>query len=95
MKIFVGNKTLVSACGLQLMGSVITGRVKYFRVGLTRDVLFELNFGIPPVLIFQLEVYFKVDRLLIGLSASTARSIKTKHLNCALDCHEYTSRYSQ
>ena len=23
-----------------------------------------LNFGIPPVLIFQLEVYYKVDRLL-------------------------------
>ena len=28
-----------------------------------------LNFGIPPVLVFQLEVYYKVDRLLTGLSA--------------------------
>ena len=28
-----------------------------------------LNFGIPPVLAFQLEVYYKVDRLLIGLTA--------------------------
>ena len=28
-----------------------------------------LNFGIPPVLEFQLEVYYKVDRLLTGLSA--------------------------
>ena len=28
-----------------------------------------LNFGIPPVLIFQLEVYYKVDRLLTGLTA--------------------------
>ena len=28
-----------------------------------------LNFGIPPVLVFQLEVYYKVDRLLTGLTA--------------------------
>ena len=28
-----------------------------------------LNFGIPPVLVFQLEVYYKLDRLLIGLTA--------------------------
>ena len=28
-----------------------------------------LNFGIPPVLVFQVEVYFKVDRLLTGLTA--------------------------
>ena len=28
-----------------------------------------LNFGIPPVLVFQLEVYYKVDRLLTDLSA--------------------------
>ena len=28
-----------------------------------------LNFGIPLVLIFQLEVYYKVDRLLTGLTA--------------------------
>ena len=27
------------------------------------------NFGIPPVLEFQLEVYYKVDRLLTDLSA--------------------------
>ena len=26
-----------------------------------------LNFGIPAVLVFQLEVYYKVDRLLTGL----------------------------
>ena len=34
--------------------------------------MFYLNstfFGIPPVLVFQLEVYYKVDRLLIGLTA--------------------------
>ena len=28
-----------------------------------------LNFGIPPVCVFQLEVYYKVDRLLTGLTA--------------------------
>ena len=28
-----------------------------------------LNFGIPTVLVFQLEVYYKVDRLLTGLTA--------------------------
>ena len=28
-----------------------------------------LNFGIPTVLVFQLEVYNKVDRLLTGLTA--------------------------
>ena len=29
----------------------------------------NLNFGIPPVLVFKLEVYYKVDRLLTGLTA--------------------------
>ena len=28
-----------------------------------------LNFGMPPALVFQLEVYYKVDRLQIGLTA--------------------------
>ena len=28
-----------------------------------------LNFGIPPVFVFQLEVYCKVDRLLTGQTA--------------------------
>ena len=28
-----------------------------------------LNFGIPLVLVFQLEVYYKVDRLLTSLTA--------------------------
>ena len=30
---------------------------------------FTLNFGIPPVLVFQLEVYYNVDRLLTSLTA--------------------------
>ena len=29
----------------------------------------NLNFGVLPVLVFQLEVYYKVDRLLTGLTA--------------------------
>ena len=28
-----------------------------------------LNFGIPPVLVFQWEVYYEVDRLVTGLTA--------------------------
>ena len=28
-----------------------------------------LNFGIPPILVFQLEVCYKVDRLLTGITA--------------------------
>ena len=28
-----------------------------------------LNFGIPPALVFQLEVYYEVDRLLTGLTS--------------------------
>ena len=35
--------------------------------------MFYLNstiyFGIPPLLVFQLEVYYKADRLLTGLTA--------------------------
>ena len=41
-----------------------------------------LNFGIQTVLVFQLEVYYKVDRLLTGLTAqqkgTTARWYSNK-----------------
>ena len=41
-----------------------------------------LDFGIPPALVFQLEVYYKVDRLLTGLTAqqkeTTARWYSNK-----------------
>ena len=41
-----------------------------------------LNFGIPPVLVFQLDVYYKIDRLLTGLTAqqkeTTARWYSNK-----------------
>ena len=51
-----------------------------------------LNFGIPPALVFQLEVYCKVDRLLTGLTAqqkgTTAQwySIKTSLCHFKLAC---------
>ena len=54
-----------------------------------------LNFGIPPVLVFQLEVYYQVDRLLTGLTAqqkgTTARwysnktSLMSKHETPIID----------
>ena len=44
--------------------------------------MFYLNFGIPPVLVFQLEVCYKLDRLLTGLTAqqkgTTARWYSNK-----------------
>ena len=44
-----------------------------------------LNFGIPPVLVFQSEVYYNVDRLLNGLTAQQKGTalldgIQMKHL---------------
>ena len=33
------------------------------------------NYGIPPVLVIQLEVYYKVDRLLTGLTAQQKGTI--------------------
>ena len=43
---------------------------------------FTLNFGIPPELVFQFEVYFNVERLLTGLTAqqkgTTARWYSNK-----------------
>ena len=61
-----------------------------------------LNFGIPPVLVFQLVVYYKVDRLLTGLTAqqkgTTVRWYSSKtslhsssclkwHIIISLPCH--------
>ena len=41
-----------------------------------------LDFGIPPILVFQLEDYYKVDRLLTGITAqkkgTTARWYSNK-----------------
>ena len=43
-----------------------------------------LNFGIPPVLVYQLEVYYKVDRLLTDLTVNKKEQllngIQIKHL---------------
>ena len=40
-----------------------------------------LNFGIPPVLVFQLEVYYKVYRLLTGLTAQPKGTIARWYSN--------------
>ena len=40
-----------------------------------------LNFGIPIVLVFQLEVYYKVDRLLTGLTAQHKGTTARWHSN--------------
>ena len=40
-----------------------------------------LNFGKPPVLVFQLEVYYKVDRLLTGLTAQPKGTIAQWYSN--------------
>ena len=40
-----------------------------------------LNFGIPPVLVFQLEVYYKVDRLLTGQTAQQKGTTARWYLN--------------
>ena len=41
----------------------------------------NLNFEIPPVLVFQLEVYYKVDRLLTGLTAQQKGTTAQWHSN--------------
>ena len=40
-----------------------------------------LNFGIPPALVFQLEVYYKLDRLLTGLTAQQIGTTARWHSN--------------
>ena len=48
-----------------------------------RDVLFEfhLKFGITPVLVFQLEVRYKIGRLLTGLTAQQKGTTARWHSN--------------
>ena len=50
-----------------------------------------LNFGIPPVLLFQLEVYYEVERLLTGLTVQqkgtpALNGIKTSLCHFKLAC---------
>ena len=40
-----------------------------------------LNFGIPQVFVFQLEVYYKVDRLLTDLTAQQKGATARWYLN--------------
>ena len=61
------------------------GKIEHFLFQFYLEMFYlnsTLNFGIPPVLEFQLEVYYKVDRLLTGLTAqqkgTTARWYSNK-----------------
>ena len=59
-----------------------------------RDVLFEfhLKFWIPPVLAFQLEVYYVVDRLLAGLTA-LQKGTKAWWYSNKTSLGEYSAKY--
>jgi len=46
-----------------------------------------LNFGIPPVLVFQLEVYY-IDRLLTGLTAQEKGTTARLYSNKNISTHE-------
>ena len=49
----------------------------------------NLNFGMPPVLVFQLEVCYKVDRLLTVLNAQQKGTIARWYSNkTSLDYQE-------
>ena len=62
-----------------------------------------LNFGIPPVFVFKLEVYYKVDRLLTGPTAQQKGTAARWYSNktslfylwvekyCSTACHRYSS----
>ena len=48
-----------------------------------------LNFGIPPVLVIQLEVYYKVDRLPTGLTSQQKGTTVQRYSNkISLVLHE-------
>ena len=49
----------------------------------------NLNFGIPPVVVLQLEVYCKVDRLLIGLTAQQKGTTAQWYSNKTSLCHYF------
>ena len=48
-----------------------------------------LHFGIPPVLVFQLDIYYKVDRLLTGLTAQPKGTTARWYLNKTSLCHSF------
>ena len=58
---------------LKILG--ITNHIEMFYLNST------LNFGIPPVLVFQLEVYYKVDRLQTGQTAQQKGTTARWYLN--------------
>ena len=54
-----------------------------------------LNFGIPLVLVFQLEVYYKVDRLLTGLTTQQKGTAARWYSNKTSQCMFYLSTIEQ
>ena len=80
--------------GLKI-GFGLSSRIEVFYLNST------LNFGILPVLVFQLEVCHKVDRLLTGITAqqngTTARWYSNKTSLVIIKiviCHYYTLLHS-
>ena len=51
-----------------------------------------LNFGIPPLLVFQLKVYYKADRLLTGLIAHQRETTARWYSNKTSLIINYTAR---
>ena len=60
---FKDTKSLRFAIIFNSSGMIISNTLEMFYLNST------LNFGIPPVLVYQIEVYYEVDRLLTGLTA--------------------------
>ena len=63
MNRFKDTKSLRFAIIFNSSGMIISNTLEMFYLNST------LNFGIPPVLVYQIEVYYEVDRLLTGLTA--------------------------
>ena len=53
-----------------------------------------LNFGLPPVLLFQLEVYYKEDRLLNGLTAQQKGTTSRWYSKAALVVNQLKTQLS-
>ena len=90
-QIFVGVLSILNSCSFSVKNSKSNAtkpKKWYWRIKLEVFYLNStLNFGIPPVLVFQLEVCYRVDRLLTGITAqqkgTTARWYSNK---TSLEC---------
>ena len=57
-----------SICSMDVRNMIAQGRVSVKSLVEMFYLNSTLNFGIPPVLVFQLDVFYKADRLLTGLT---------------------------